>query len=50
MPENSSIIKSILDYSSGTYRPEEYPALAMQTREWQSLQPLHGIRIYGRRL
>ena len=45
MQNNRSIIKSILDYSRSTYCRAEYPALSLQTREWQEPQPLRGIRI-----
>ena len=33
MQKNQLVIESILDYSRSTYRPAEYPALSLQTRD-----------------
>ena len=45
MQKNQLVIESILEYSRSTYRPAEYPALSLQTKEWRNSQPLRGIRI-----
>ena len=45
MQGNRDIIKSILEYIRDTYREDEYPALIVQRQEWETAQPLRGIRI-----
>ncbi len=45
MKQSDIIIRSIFRHIDKFYRPEEYPALNLQWKEWEKTRPLNGKRI-----